>query len=144
MRITPRYLVTQDEAAFISIDDCEPFYEDESEWQIDRHEVSVDGRLVANAASWDLTRLTNVSPSYYGPSGGAPCRPSDRRSGDVHQLPGHRGRRASDDDAGTQSFMIQPDGFVSTERNHLTCNQDPDCEARISAYISQSLIRPGL
>ena len=46
--------------------------------------------------------------------------------------------------AGTRFFAIQPDGFVGTEWNHLTFDDDGNCEARISAYISQSLVRPGL
>ena len=60
----------------MNMDDCEPFYEDESEWQIDRHEVSVGGVLVADAASWDSTRPTNVSPPTIHGSTEAPCGPS--------------------------------------------------------------------
>ena len=145
LRVTPRYLVRQDEASFMSMDDCEPFYEDESEWQIDRHEVSVGGVLVADAASWDSTRPTNVSPSYYSRLDGSAVR-AELTAAQVMYISYRvvEDDGLSDDVAGTRWFTIQPDGFVGNEWNHLTFNDDSDCEARISAYIWQSLVRPGL
>jgi hypothetical protein len=149
MRITPRYLVTQQEAAFTSLDACEPWYEDESEWRIERNPVyaysNAGLRLVADAAEWNQDHHpTDTFPNYETLESSTVQTEMTADEYMNIQYTVHEKDPVEDDAAGTEAWTVQPDGWVGTEFNSLTFNDDGNCEARIVAYFSISLVRPAI
>ena len=144
VRITPRYLVTQHEAQFEAIDNCEPGYELESEWDISRWQVSINGQVVADEMAWEQTKPTNVWPNYEPLESSAVQAELTAAEAMTLTYVVEEDDFAYSEEAGTRWFFIQPDGWVGTEWTHLLFDDDSDCEARISANITVALVRPGI
>jgi hypothetical protein len=138
--ITPLYRITQHEASFANEDNCDPSYESKSEWDITQSVGLGPGSPESKA--WYQERPIGTLNSFQPLPGSEVI--ATRAAGALLSIYYHVSERdpSYDDDAGTRSLYITPDGSVGTDHLSLHFNDDGTCEARINADVEVQLLVP--
>jgi hypothetical protein len=140
--ITPRYAVTGGTQYFAPITDCDPWYEQETEWHIEQQLRHGDTGPVFSSKQWDFNRVTLDGP-YLQPLPGSEFS-FEMTMADppiIDTLPVSEVDPLQDDDLEIPSTPIHP-SLGSHSVGGTIGEFAGDCDAQISLNVTVVLLTP--